>query len=210
MTRARIRIVCLAAASVLAVSGAGGCTEYDKLRKGVNELNHPDDGPPPLTDEQKIALIDSLRGRGSFEAARERLTRTAQSIAEQISATVSGQSWRFADDENERDAYTNGSLCDQLDPDIARRPRAKTIEFAAPFSADGFASATNIVRNEAAKFGARTESSLFNEPAKHDYEVQGDGYEFNLGQVRVATLLIKGDCLLLQKVIDLPPGKLPA
>jgi len=210
MTCGPRRIVAVAVVCALAMTGVGACTEYDKLRKGVDELNHPDDGPPPLTDQQKIALIDILRPRGSFETARERLTRTAQSIAEQISAAVPGQTWRFADDENERDAYTNGSLCDKLDPDIARRPRAKTVEFGTPFSTDGFASATEIVRSEAAKYGARTEDSLFNEPAKHDYDVQGDGYEFNLGQIKVATLLIKGDCFLLQKVIDLPPGRLPA
>lgn len=210
MIRGRRRIVAAAVAGALAITGVSACTEYDKLRKGVDELNHPDDGPPPLTDQQKVQLIDTMRARGSFEAARERLTRTAQSIAEQISAAVPGQTWRFADDQNERDAYSNGSLCDKLDPDIARRPRAKTVEFGTPFSTDGFASATDIVRREAAKYGARTEGSLFNEPAKHDYDVHGDGYEFNLGQIKVATLLIKGDCFLLQKVVDLPPGRLPA
>lgn len=194
---------------VLMVPAASGCGAYEKMRRGYHELNNPDGGPPPLTDQQKIQLIDSMRAKGSFEAARDRLTSTAQSIAEQISAAVSGQTWQFANDENERDAYNNGSLCDRLDPDIARRPRARTVEFGTTFSADHFTTAANIVRQEATKYGATTETSLFNESAKRDYDVQGNGYEFSLGQITVATLLIKGDCRLLQKVIDLPPGQLP-
>ncbi|CMR03338.1 putative lipoprotein lprR [Mycobacterium tuberculosis] len=65
------------------------------------------------------------------------------------------------------------------------------------------------MREEAAKYGATTESSLFNESAKRDYDVQGNGYEFNLGQIKFATLNITGDCFLLQKVLDLPAGQLP-
>ncbi|MET2797704.1 hypothetical protein ABXU74_01990, partial [Mycobacterium tuberculosis] len=41
------------------------------------------------------------------------------------------------------------------------------------------------------------------------YDVQGNGYEFNLGQIKFATLNITGDCFLLQKVLDLPAGQLP-
>ncbi len=67
----------------------------------------------------------------------------------------------------------------------------------------------NIVREEAAKYGATTESSLFNESAKRDYDVQGNGYEFRLLQIKFATLNITGDCFLLQKVLDLPAGQLP-
>ncbi len=76
-------------------------------------------------------------------------------------------------------------------------------------SAEDFKVVTNIVREEAAKYGATTESSLFNESAKRDYDVQGNGYEFNLGQIKFATLNITGDCFLLQKVLDLPAGQLP-
>jgi len=32
--------------------------------------------------------------------------------------------------------------------------------------------------------------------------VQGDGYVVNLGQIKFATLVITGDCLLFQKVIE--------
>jgi Lipoprotein confined to pathogenic Mycobacterium len=207
---AQLRIISAVVAGTLTVFGISGCSEYEKLRKGVDELSHPDSGPPSLTNDQKIKFIDSLRTKGSFETARERLTNTAQSIAEQISAAVPGQSWKFADDENERDAYENGSLCDQLDPDISRRPRAKTVEFATPLSADSFTTATDIVRQAAAKYGASNQTSLFNDSAKREYDVQGSGYEFNLGQIKLATLLIKGDCFLLQKVVDMPPGQLPS
>jgi hypothetical protein len=89
------------------------------------------------------------------------------------------------------------------------RPIADAVEFGAPFSAEEFTTAAGIVRQEAAKYGATTESSLFNESAKRDYDVQGNGYEFDLGQIKVATLVIKGDCFLLQNVLDLPPGQLP-
>lgn len=155
-------------------------------------MSHPDNGPPPLTDDQKIKLIDSMRAKGSFEAARDRLTTTAQTIAEQISTAISGQTWKFADDSNAQDDYQNGSLCDKLDPYIARRPRARTVEFGSTFSEDGFTAAAHVVRQEAAKYGATSQSSLFNEPAKRDYDVQGQGYEFNLGQINFATLLITG------------------
>ena len=69
--------------------------------------------------------------------------------------------------------------------------------------------AQDIVREEAAQYGATDASSLFNEQSKRDYDVQGNGYEFNLGQINVATLTITGDCFLLQTVLDLPPGQLP-
>jgi Lipoprotein confined to pathogenic Mycobacterium len=206
---ARHRIIAAVAALALTVSGASGCSEYQKLRKGVDQLSHPDTGPRPLTDEQKIKLIDGMRGKGSFEAARDRLTGSAQSIAEQIATAVPGQTWKFADDTNEQDSYQNGSLCDNLDPDLARRPRARTVEFGAAFTTDGFTAAVGIVRQEAAKYGATQQSSLFNEPAKRDFDVQGEGNEFNLGQVKIATLLITGDCFLFQKVLEAPPGQLP-
>lgn len=203
------RIIGAVVAGVLAVSGSSGCSEYQKMRKGVDQLSHPDSGPRPLTDEQKVKLVDSMRAKGSFEAARDRLTGSAQAIAEQISSAVPGQTWKFADDPNEQDAYRNGSLCDNIDPDLARRPRARTVEFGTPFTTDGFTAAVAVVRQEAAKYGATQQSSLFNEPARRDFDVQGDGNEFNLGQAKVATLLITGECFLLQKVLDTPPGRLP-
>ena len=206
---ARHRIAAAVMAGMMAVSMGSGCTEYQKLRKGVDQLSHPDSGPRPLTDEQKIKLIDSMRAKGSFESARDRLTGSAQAIAERISAVVAGQTWKFADDRNEQDAYQNGSLCENLDPSLARRPRARTVEFGTPFTTDGFTAAVAVVRQEAAKYGAKQESSLFNEAAKRDYDVQGDGNEFNLGQAKIATLLITGDCFLFQKVLDTPPGQLP-
>lgn len=99
--------------------------------------------------------------------------------------------------------------CKELTGDIARRPIADAVIFGTAFSAEDFKVVTNIVREEAAKYGATTESSLFNESAKRDYDVQGNGYEFNLGQIKFATLNITGDCFLLQKVLDLPAGQLP-
>jgi hypothetical protein len=69
--------------------------------------------------------------------------------------------------------------------------------------------AANIVRGEAAKVGATGQSSLFNEPSKREYDVQGNGYEFRILQMDRAILDITGDCHLLQKVIDMPPGQMP-
>ncbi|CEZ28772.1 lipoprotein LppA [Mycobacterium tuberculosis] len=132
-----------------------------------------------LTDEQKIQLIDSMRNKGSYEAARERLTATARIIADRVSAAIPGQTWKFDDDPNIQQSDRNGALCDKLTADIARRPIANSVMFGATFSAEDFKIAANIVREEAAKYGATTESSLFNESAKRDYDVQGNGYEFN-------------------------------
>ncbi|WP_396935279.1 LppA family lipoprotein, partial [Mycolicibacterium sp.] len=53
-------------------------------------------------------------------------------------------------------------------------------------------------------------SSLFDDPARRDYEVSGNGYQFNLGQAKVASLNITGDCFLMQRVVDLPPGRVPS
>ncbi len=44
------------------------------------------DKSPHLTGEQKIQLIDSMRNKGSYEAARERLTATARIIADRNGA----------------------------------------------------------------------------------------------------------------------------
>ncbi len=162
-----------------------------------------------LTDEQKIQLIDSMRNKGSYEAARERLTATARIIADRVSAAIPGQTWKFTEDPAGRKADREGLSCKELTGDTARRPIADAVIFGTAFSAEDFKVVTNIVREEAAKYGATTESSLFNESAKRDYDVQGNGYEFNLGQIKFATLNITGDCFLLQKVLDLPAGQLP-
>lgn len=209
MTQALKLLVATGLIGALTVFGSGGCSRYEKVRKGVDELSHPDNGPAPLGDQGKIKLIDSLRSKGSFESARDRLTSTAQSIAEQISAAVPGQSWKFGDGEYATDSYRDGSLCDKLDADIARRPKAKAVDFTAPFTADGFRTAVDIVRQEAAKYGATVQSSLFNESAKRDFDVQGNGYEFRILQIQSAGLDITGDCHLMRNVIDMPPGQLP-
>ena len=94
--------------------------------------------------------------------------------------------------------------------DIARRPIADAIIFGRTFIAQEFASAADIVREEAARFGATGDSSLFDDLSKRDFQVEGNGYEFNLGQITFATLTITGDCFLMQKAIDTPPGQLPA
>ncbi len=44
-------------------------------------MDHNPDTSRRLTGEQKIQLIDSMRNKGSYEAARERLTATARIIA---------------------------------------------------------------------------------------------------------------------------------
>jgi hypothetical protein len=202
------RIAALAMVAMLAVSVSGGCAKIDKLRKGFDELNHPY-SRPSLTDEDQIKLIDSMRAKGSYEAARDRLTNTAQSIAEQIVAAVPGQTWEFDDDPYGQESARAGLPCENLTGDIALRPVTDTIKFGNLFSAEGFKTATDIVRQQATEYGATTESSLFNEATKRDYQVQGNGYEFNLGQIKFATLNIHGDCFLLQKILDLPPGQLP-
>ncbi|WP_042915358.1 LppA family lipoprotein, partial [Mycobacterium canetti] len=120
------------------------------------------------------------------------LTTTARIISDRISAAIPGQTWKFDDDPNIQHSDQNGALCDKLTADIARRPIANSVIFGATFSAEDFKTAANIVREEAAQYGATTESSLFNESAKRDYDVQGNGYEFNLGQINFATLNITG------------------
>ncbi|MCB5339877.1 LppA family lipoprotein [Mycobacterium tuberculosis] len=191
------RIVAL---TMIGISTAliGGCT-----------MDQSPDTSRRLTGEQKIQLIDSMRHKGSYEAARERLTATAQIIADRVSAAIPGQTWKFNEDPAGRKADREGLSCKELTGDIARRPIADAVIFGTAFSAEDFKVVTNIVREEAAKYGATTESSLFNESAKRDYDVQGNGYEFNLGQIKFATLNITGDCFLLQKVLDLPAGQLP-
>lgn len=159
--------------------------------------------------DDAIELIDSMRDKGSYEQARERLNATAKVIAEQIVAAVPGQTWQFSDNPHSLDAKRQGLPCEKLTGDIARRPLTDPIHFGRTFDTEEFATAHDIVRREAAQYAAVDESSLFNEQARRDYDVQGNGYEFQLGQAKVATLNITGDCFLMQSVIAMPPGQLP-
>lgn len=102
-----------------------------------------------------------------------------------------------------------GLPCENLTGDIAGRPNADTVAFGRTFTADEFSTAVEIVRQEAAKYGATKETSLFNEESKRDFNVQGDGYEFELGQSKNSRLNVTGDCFLRQSVIELPYGQLP-
>ncbi len=160
-------------------------------------------------DDAEIRLIDDMRSKGSYEDARRRLNATAEITAERIVAAVAGQTWQFNTDPHGRNIKEQGLPCEELTGDIARRPMADSIQFGRPFSAKEFGMAHDIVRQEAAAYGATDESSLFNDPDKRDVDIHGNGYEFTLGQMNVATLNITGACFLLQSVVDLPPGQLP-
>jgi hypothetical protein len=176
----------------------GGCSLNDK----------PYESKTVKGDEQ-VQLIDSMRDKGSFEDARQRLTDTARTIADRITAAVPGQTWQFSPDPNVQDVNRTGRPCETLTGDIAARPMADSVDFGRPFNADEFTKAVDIVRQEAAHAGATTETSLFNEDTKRDFNIQGNGYEFELMQSKAALLDITGDCFLMQSVIDLPPGQLP-
>lgn len=153
-------------------------------------------------------IIESLRPKGSFEAARSTLTEIARSIATQIDAAIpGGQPWRVnSDTELGRMSYL-GAPCDDLPGDVALKPGAEPIVFDPAFTAENFPAAVGVIREQAAKLGATRESSLFNEDSKREYLVSGNGYEFHVLQLKVAVLTVSGDCHLLQKVIDLPPGQ---
>ncbi|WP_255605167.1 LppA family lipoprotein [Mycolicibacterium xanthum] len=159
--------------------------------------------------DDAIALIDGMRARGSFEAARQRLNAAAATIADRITAAVPGQTWHFSEDPNVVDVKQAGLPCEKLTGDIARRPMSDLLEFGRTFDAGEFGTANEIVRDEAAKVGATDESSLFNDQARRDLAVQGNGYEFKLSQGGSAILNITGDCHLMQSVVELPPGQLP-
>ena len=162
-----------------------------------------------LEGQEAIAFIDSMRSNGSFEDARLRLTDTAGVIADRIAAAVPGQTWRFNDDPHGQNIVKAGLPCEQLTGDVAGRPIADAIDFGRLFTAEEFSDAVDIVQAEAANYGATEESSLFNDQNRRDYDVRGGGFEFTLGQSRVATLNITGACFLMQSVIDLPPGQMP-
>ncbi|BBX32983.1 putative lipoprotein LPPB [Mycolicibacterium mageritense DSM 44476 = CIP 104973] len=163
-----------------------------------------------LEGDEAVKLIDSMRAKGSYEAARARLNDTAEIIAEHIVSAVAGQTWAFSDDAHGLDIKRQGLPCEELAGDVARRPMADPVVFGRTFSAEEFATAADIVRQEATQYGAGKGSSLFDDPARRDYEVSGNGYQFNLGQAKVASLNITGDCFLMQRVVDLPPGRLPS
>lgn len=160
-----------------------------------------------VSGDEAVQLIDSMRARGSFENARERLVDTARVLGDRISAAVPGQTWRFEDDPYGLKTARGGSSCEKLTGDIARRPEADPIIFGRTFTAEEFGTAADIVRQEAAQYGATEGSSLFNEQPKRDFDVRGNGYEFTLGQIDLATLTIRGDCFLLQKTLDAPPRR---
>ncbi len=162
-----------------------------------------------VTGDEAVELIDSMRPEGSYEEARKRINGAAATIADRIVAAVPGQTWQFSDDPHGLAAKRAGLPCEKLTGDIARRPLSDPVIFGRTFDAQEFGTAGDIVRDEAAKFGATEESSLFDEQSKRDYNLQGNGYEFDLGQINNATLNITGDCYLMQSVIDLPPGQLP-
>jgi hypothetical protein len=175
-------------------------------------VNNPDKLPDKIedmTDAQKIQLIDSMRAKGSYEEARENLNASARMIAYRIMSAVPGQTWTFTSSPGLRETDREGSPCKLLGGDVALRPNANTIEFGTTFTAEGFKAAADIVRKEAADYGATQQSSLFNESENRDYDVSGNGYDFRLGQGIKALLVITGDCFLLQKTLDLPPGQLP-
>lgn len=162
-----------------------------------------------LKGDEAIKLIDTMRAKGSYEAARQRLNDAAKSIAERIVAAVPNETWQFATDPNVQQVKRAGLPCEKLTGDIARRPLSDMVEFGRTLSAEEFTTASEIVRDEAAKFGAASDSSLFDESSKRDFDVQGNGYEFRLRQGGSAIFTITGDCFLMQSVVDLAPGQLP-
>ena len=160
--------------------------------------------------DEAVELIDSMRADGSYEDARRRINDAAATIAERIVGAVPGQTWQFSPDPNVQQVKSDGLPCDKLTGDIARRPLSDMVEFGRPFTSDEFATASDIVRDEAAEFGADGEDSLFNEQSRRDFHVQGGGFEFDLRQGGSAILTITGDCFLMQSVIDSPAGQVPA
>jgi hypothetical protein len=172
------------------------------------DLGNPYETVHP-SDQEKIHLIDSMRAQGSYEAARDRLNDTARGIANRIAAAVPGQTWAVDNDPAGLEIDRAGLSCDTLTGDLALRPSADVIVFGKTFSEEGFAAATAIVRDEAAKFGATEPASVADKPGNRDYRVLGNGYSFDFGQIKVPALSITGTCFLRQSVIDSPPGQLP-
>ena len=204
----KIRVIAATAAVTITASPLSGCAAYQKARQMSDD---PDSTPPAAqTDQQRIALIDSLRPRGSFEAARAHLTAIAGSVAEQISQAVpGGKPWTFDSTSELATDARNGVPCDNdLSAGTARKPDADPVQFDV-FAPGDFTIAVGVIRREAAALGATEESSLFDDPAKREYVVSGNGYLFRILQINSTWLTVSGDCHLLQKVIDSPPGTLP-
>lgn len=162
-------------------------------------------------DEQRTTeFIDDLRAKGSFESARETLTSIAGEIAEKINRTVpGGKPWKFDTTSDFAETLRHGSVCDQLTGDIALKPDSDPVEFDPPFSSEGFRIAVDVIRQEAARLGATQESALFDDSAKREYLVSGNGYTVRILQMELALLTVSGGCHLLQRVIDLPPARMP-
>ena len=175
----------------------GGCT--------VDTPEHPS----TQSGDEAVQLIDGMRDKGSLEKARDRLNATARTIADRISAAIPGQTWRFDDDPHGLKTAREGGPCERLTADIARRPISDPVIFGRTFTAEEFGIAAEIVREEAAPYGATGDSSLFDDPSRRDFRAEGSGYEFTLGQINFATLTITGDCFLTQRALDSPPGRLP-
>jgi hypothetical protein len=194
------------AAIVLCVAALGGCTTYDRIKEEIA----PMDDQEKFSDERQLKLIAELRGKGSYEDTRVRLTDSARLIAERISAAIPGQTWNFDDDPNVLGAARGGRPCMDVLGNIAKRPEADPILFGRTFAPDELTTAATILREEAARYGATEGSSLFDGAHPIDeYSVRGSGYEFQIMQMKLAGLRITGECLLLQEVLDLPPGQLP-
>ena len=173
----------------------------------VGALHDPADDI--LTEAQTIELIDSLRPQGSYEQARQRLTASAVSIAEQISAAVPGQTWYVDTNPYSLQISRRGLSCNELSGSIALHPTPDTIFFGRPFTGEEFAVAARIVATEAAKYGVTTQDSMFNNTNMRDFAALGNGYDFNIGQINGATLDITGTCFLKQHVLDQPAGVMP-
>lgn len=112
----------------------GGCS--------LNENPHE---ASTVEGDDQVKLIDSMRDKGSFEDARQRLTDAAKVIVDRIVAVAPGQTWHFTEDPNVQNVNRQGLPCEKLTADIARRPNADTIGLERPFTPDEFATAADIV-----------------------------------------------------------------
>jgi hypothetical protein len=204
--RDKSRLILACTAVALTASTLSGCATYQKAQ----QMNDGNSSPAQLGDQQTIDLIDSLRPKGSFEAAHDNLTAIARAVAEKINQAVpGGKPWTVNTTSQIVTNARNGLPCgNDLSAGTAGKPEADPVQFDA-FTPSEFKIAVNVIRQEAAKLGATEESSLFDDASKREYFVSGNDYRFNIFQINSAIFSISGDCHLLQKVIDLPPGKLP-
>ena len=182
-----VPLILAATALTLTVSTLPGCATHQKAGQMSD-------------DEQRTAeLVDSLRDKGSFESARDDLTALAGSVAEKINRAVpGGKQWRFDTTSEFAKTLQHGAVCDGLPGDVALKPDAAPVVFDPPFGSAEFRIAVDVIREEAAKVGATEESSLFNDSARREYFVSGNGYTFRIMQMKVALLTVSGDCRLLR------------